>query len=162
MLGPQRGASLSPAVVCRAGHGANLAPGQGLVAISVALLSVPAALALETVELPSEPPSISSSIGASAPAARSSNVSQLLQDYPALPYAGALLVAAPALAAGVSRGGGKVKATTPDGAYAALVTEEKAVLVDIRSVAQRASGSPDLKGLKKSVLQLPFTKARIS
>ncbi|KAK9826849.1 hypothetical protein WJX81_007695 [Elliptochloris bilobata] len=125
-------------------------------ALSVTLLSVPAALALDTVELqPAQPPPITTNFDVVVP----SDVSQLLKDYPTLPFAGAFLVGAPLVFAAASQGGGKVKAATPGGAYDALASEDKAVLVDIRSIAQRASGSPDLKGLKKkSVLQLPFTK----
>jgi hypothetical protein len=159
--GARRGAGPSLAT-CRAGvHGAHDAPAApaGLAVLGVALLTVPAAFAVEVVDAPAEPHSITvDRASAAAPAGGS----QLLSDYPALPYAGGLLVGAPALIAAASRQGGKVKATSPDGAYAALASDDSAVLVDIRSVAQRASGDPDLRGLKKRVLQLPFTKARPS
>ena len=122
--------------------------------LGAALLAAPAALAQEAVGLePAAPPPTTTSID-------TSSVSQLLEDYPTLPFAGAFLVGAPLVFTAANRGGGKVKAASPDAAYAALTLEDKAMLLDIRSIAQRASGSPDLKGLKrKAVLQLPFTKA---
>jgi len=125
--------------------------------LGVALLTMPSAFAVEVVDAPAEPPSIAIDRASAAPPAGGS---QLLSDCPALPYAGGLLVGAPALIAAASRRGGTVKAASPDAAYAALAADDAAVLVDIRSVAQRASGDPDLRGLKKRVLQLPFTKAR--
>ena len=123
--------------------------------LGAALLAAPAALAQEAMGLePAAPPPPTTSVD-------TSSISQLLKDYPTLPFAGAFLVGAPLVFTAASRGGGKVKAASPEGAYAALTSEGKAVLLDIRSIAQRASGSPDLKGLKrKAVLQLPFTKAR--
>jgi len=156
--GARRGAGPSLAI-CRAGvHGAHHAPAApaGLAVLGVALLTMPSAFAVEVVDAPAEPPSIAIDRASAAPPAGGS---QLLSDCPALPYAGGLLVGAPALIAAASRRGGKVKAASPDAAYAALAADDAAVLVDIRSVAQRASGDPDLRGLKKRVLQLPFTKA---
>lgn len=155
-----RGAQCAPApcpAVLRASGGANapvMHPLAGAM-LGAALLAAPAALAQEAVGLePAAPPPTTTSID-------TSSVSQLLKDYPTLPFAGAFLVGAPLVFTAANRGGGKVKAASPDGAYAALTSEDKAVLLDIRSIAQRASGSPDLKGLKrKAVLQLPFTKAR--
>ena len=157
-LGAQRAPAQCPTVP-RA-SGSAIAPVMQPLAAAVlgaALLAAPTALAQEAVGLqPAAPPPTTTDFDTVVP----SDVSQLLKDYPTLPFAGAFLVGAPLVFTAANRGGGKVKAASPDGAYAALASEDKAVLLDIRSIAQRASGSPDLKGLKKkAVLQLPFTKA---
>ena len=158
LLGAQRLPAPCPTAL-RASGGANAPVMHPLAAavLGATLLVAPAALAQEAVGLePAAPPPTTTSVDAALP----TDVSQLLKDYPTLPFAGAFLVGAPLVFTAANRGGGKVKSASPDGAYAALASEDKAVLLDIRSIAQRASGSPDLKGLKKkAVLQLPFTKA---
>jgi hypothetical protein len=91
--------------------------------------------------------------------ALSGNIMSLVADNPAV-VGGAVVAVAAAVVASVLAGGEskpKAVATSVDQALEALSTDEKTVLVDIRSKADvKVEGTPDIRATKKKLLSLPY------
>jgi hypothetical protein len=91
--------------------------------------------------------------------ALSSDISALVADNPAVAGGAVVAVAAAVVAAVLSGGEPKpmAVATQVDQALEALSTDEKTVLVDIRSKADvKVEGTPDIRATKKKLLSLPY------
>lgn len=91
--------------------------------------------------------------------ALSSDITALVADNPAVAGGAVVAVAAAVVAAVLSGGEPKPKAvaTQVDQALEALTTDEKTVLVDIRSKADvKVEGTPDIRATKKKLLSLPY------